>query len=142
MSRQLILLLEYAKDGCNTEHREINFSKIPNFKAQEILKNTGVKVHGALVVITASGIRHAIKQHSDHRQQQLRFQVGITDRDFLQIPDILLNPDEILKGNDSSREKQSLKFIKKINGKQYFVIMSLDTRGSLSLVFNTMFIKQ
>lgn len=135
------LLVAFAKTDLTNAHQEISLGKISNSQGQQINAGIGFKINGAIKILTAHGIRHAMKQHADHRQQQMRSQHGLVDTDFELIPSILNTPDQVLKGTVSSRGKDVLKFTKEIKGCRYFVIMSIEHYPELRIIFNTMYIK-
>ena len=62
-------LVAFAKTDITNEQREVVLGNVANFQAQEINKITGVKINGAKRIITSSGIRHAIKEHGNNKEQ-------------------------------------------------------------------------
>ena len=54
-------LLVFAKKDEESEYKEINFGVIPNFQAQEINKNTGIKINGATNVLSNFAINTYLK---------------------------------------------------------------------------------
>ncbi len=132
------LLVAFAKTDLTNTYQEISLGKISNSQGQQINAGIGFKINGAVKILTAHGIRHAMKQHADHRQQQMRSQYGLVDTDFELIPSILNMPNQVLKGTASSRGKDVVKFIKEIKGRRYFVIMSIEYHPELRIIFNTM----
>jgi phage-Barnase-EndoU-ColicinE5/D-RelE like nuclease3 len=71
---QIAKLIEYAKADVTNTHQEINFGNVPNFQAQEINFKTGIKVNGAIKVISSSGIIHTIKRHGNDKEETARGQ--------------------------------------------------------------------
>ena len=135
-------LVTFAKSDTTNTYSDVNFGNVPNFQAQEINAKTGVDVKGCKKYLTASGIRHAFSGHGNVELEKKNNQIAITDADFEHIPDILTNPDYLDRGNTNRRGNDAVLFIKKINGKNYHVIMSVvEERDETKLVFNTMYIK-
>lgn len=135
-------LVTFAKADKTNIHKEINFATVPNFQAQEIKAETGVFVRGASKILTAHAIRHALSGHSNDAMEKERGSVGIEDTDFELIPNILNEPDRIIKGNKGRKGYESIVFIKKIHFNEYNVVMSIrKSKNDVDLVFTTMFIK-
>jgi hypothetical protein len=65
-------LVSFAKTDNTNTHRELNLGKVPNFQAQSIAALTGVSINGAIKIISAYGIIHAIKRHGNHNEEQER----------------------------------------------------------------------
>ena len=136
---QIASLVAFAKANNTDETRVHEFGFIPNWQAQEINMETGVKVNEVTKVITDHGILHAIKQHGDDAIEKPRGQKGITDADFDLIPKIVADFDSVQKGNTKGGNK-GLLFIKKINNINYHVVMTLkNNRGNPKLEFSTMY---
>jgi phage-Barnase-EndoU-ColicinE5/D-RelE like nuclease3 len=135
-------LVQFAKHDTTNIDKVVNLGIVPNFNAQEIARIIGLKINGAKILITASGIRHAIKQHGNNKEQMERGQFGILDIDFEMIQNILTNADSIEKGNDK-RGKKSILFIKTIKSKKFHIAMSVHTsQEEIKIIFNTMYIKK
>ena len=136
-------LVKFAKTDTTNFYQEINFGIIPNFQAQTIASQTGVIVKGAKRYLSTIGIRHAITGHSNHKLESERGQIGITDTDFENIPDILNNYQQFERGNKHRNGSlESVVFIKTIGHKEYHIAMSINkSKENLKLVFSTMFIK-
>jgi len=140
---QIAKLIEYAKTDVTNTHQEINFGNVPNFQAQEINLKTGIKVNGAIKVISSSGIIHTIKRHGNDKEETARGQKGITDADFELIPSILANPDTINKGIVTGRGDQSIVFVKRVNSYDYHAVMAVKKKNDhITLFFTTMYAKK
>ena len=139
---KILDLVAFAKTDTTNEQKEVVLGNVANFQAQEINKITGVKINGAKRIITLSGIRHAIKEHGNNKEQIERGQIGIIDSDFELIQDILNRPDRLVKGNDK-RGKKSIMFIRLLGIKEYYIAMSLHpSKEDVKIIFNTMYIKK
>jgi phage-Barnase-EndoU-ColicinE5/D-RelE like nuclease3 len=134
-------LVAYARDATNTENREEEFGFFPNFQAQQINQATQVRLNDAIKIITSDGLRHAMKEHGNHVEENKRGQKGLTDADLNEIPNIVANFDSVQKGN-TKRGQPGVLFIKTINNVKYFVAMTLyRNRGDEKLQFSTMYAK-
>lgn len=140
---QIKKLIDFAKANPTTATQEINFGNIPNFQSQDIKAKTDLSVYGAKKVMSNHGIMHALKEHGNDVAETKRGQKGIVDADLELTPKILSEPDDVLKGNLTSRGEQGLVFCKKINGFTYYVVMAIRRKreGDL-LYFTTMYIKR
>lgn len=125
----------FARTDANNVDVKVNMGKVPNFQAQQIRADTGLKTNGAVKLITTGGIKHVIKRHANDKNNQL----GVTDQDFEEVPGILTNPDRVVKGMQNSRGNEALKFVKQIGNKEYHVVMALTRKNEL--ILNTMYIK-
>lgn len=144
MSKNIQALLEYALDRDNAEDQDINFGNIPNILAQDINRETGVAVRGAVKTLSCFGIRHAVDTHGDHAKENERGQgqIGIVEADFLLIPSIIGEPDSFERGHDK-KGKKSVVFIKRIGSRTYYVVMSITKDAPVAkFMFNTMYIKK
>lgn len=139
MSKISELVIAAGQGTAESEAHEFGF--FPNFIAQQINRDTGVKTNGVKRIITTSGIAHAIKEHGDEKLEKLRGQKGLTVSDFELIPKIVANYDRVEKGHEH-RGCKGLLFVKKINDTDYYVAMKLRMNGGdAKLEFATMYAK-
>lgn len=131
------------EDGCDPL-LELFLGNVPNFQAMPIIAQCNIDLRGCRKVINAYGINHAIKRHGNDVEEAKNQQIGICDVDFEEIPQILLNPDKLERGKDTSRGNPVLKFYKKIKNKNYIVLMTYLKGGRKGgkLEFDTMYIKK
>lgn len=135
-------LVIFTKKNPEVTDKQADLGNFPNAKAQQIAANTGVVVRGSKRILTAYGIRHALKGHGCDLEEKKRAQIGVIDSDFDLIPKILNDPDEVIRGFDGNRGKKALKF-RKVIGCEYWVVMSVfSQKGELILEFDTMYKKQ
>lgn len=136
-------LVTFAKADQTNTYKDVNFGYVTNLQAQEINAKTGVSVNGCKRCLTASGIRHAISSHGDLKSEKRKEnQIAITDADFELIPEILNNPDYLVRGGNNRRGNDAVEFIKAFKRKDYHVVMSVVVfKNGRELVFNTMYIK-
>ena len=133
-------LVNFAKADKTNTLKEINFSSIPNLQSKEIFDKTGVTVKGCFKKLSSFSIRHILNGHGNVEKENAIDQLAVTNEDFEYIPQILSNPDSIIKGNTNNNGRSnSVVFIKKINNHNYNLIMRLD---SGNLIVMTMFIKK
>jgi hypothetical protein len=127
----------------NKPYREIDFGRIQNFKAQEILQKTGVRVNRAKKILSSFEIVHAFRNHGDAVKEAKRTppQKGIVAADFEFIPGILSDFDYIQYGGRNGKGKDVIVFVKKIKGMLYHVVMaSSGAFEGANLYFNTMYV--
>lgn len=131
-----------------TGYEEINFGYIPNYQAQSINQQTGLKVNGSLKILSTFAITHILKEHGCGCKQEERGQKSVTEKDFEFIPSILSDYDEISFGGQNSKLKSCLLFKKKINNVTYHLIAcyseAKDSNNKMDnkLFVNTMYIKK
>jgi len=144
-------LVEYSKDNNNTEHREIEFGKVPNRLGQLIKQLiVGRECNRAPKIISSSQIRHVIKGHGNIKAESDRGQKAISDEDFKYIPQIVGNYDTIQKSSTpDAYGNPGILFTKKMKGVTYYVIMSVKSkkdsrtnRLEVKFDFATMWIKK
>jgi hypothetical protein len=142
-------LVIFAQKDAESEYKEINFGVIPNFQAQEINKNTGIKINGATKVLSSFAIKHIIKKHGSGSNQEERGQKTIAVTDFELIPLILKDPDVVSYVGKNSKGKESILFKKRIDAFTYFVAMAVaykknneTKKEEVTLFVNTMYAKK
>lgn len=104
---------------------KVSLGITPNYVAQSILAQTGLKVHGLNMEIDSQAVVHIIKEHGNNTEQQLRGQAGITPKDYTLIPDILKSPDSVIKGKVIRGGGDSLVYSKCIASRKYFLVMRI-----------------
>jgi hypothetical protein len=138
ITQTIAALVTCAKGTDKCECKDISIGKVFNAMALSIAATTGVRLFGVEKIISDYAVRHTIKRHGNDKEERERGQRGITSKDFELIPDILLNPDEVVKGS-IERGRQSILFIKAI-GDTYYAAFVLDDKRK-ELVFRTMYKK-
>lgn len=125
-------------------HDEIFLGFVHNQFGQKVGADTGVNIKGAKKILTAHAVRHAFVRHGNQKSEDERGQVGITEKDFDFLHDILTAPNSVVKGDVMNRKGHpTLLFSKKMRGRLYNVIASFVTsKDGNQLFFNTMFIKK
>lgn len=136
-------LINQARKGDITVYAPVSFGNIYNVVSQKINAETKVDCKGADVQITAYDISHIIKGHGvDAEKVAGRGQIGVTDKDFELIKEIIFEYDTVEKGNVIRRSK-SVKFTKNIKGINYTVTVSVDGHPpNRKMVVKTMYKRQ
>lgn len=143
-------LVAKARVGDGNTYEDVEFGKVSNIQGQQIKGIAdGIETNLFPKKITTSGISHAIKGHGDNLQESARGQKGLVDSDFEYVPQIVNNPDSIEFAGVDKSGNQAIRYIKKMKGLTYFVVMTIkykkdsrtkSTKGRLE--FATMFIKK
>ena len=99
-----------------------------------IKKITGIDISNRRQILSKDYIRHLFK----HSNETNPGQISITIDDIKKIPDILSNPDDIVKGSktlDASRKNKisSIRYIKADNTGKMFVIEAIPNKGDLQI---------
>lgn len=141
--RQFNEIIENAMDNKNAKG-SITLAKVDEETAIRIKDLTGIDTLHRNERITASNIRHILKQHGDKNIEINKGQIAITKKDLKKIPDVIANFDKIEKGNinkDRNGEHQTVKFIKEYNNSTIYVVEVVPNK-SKTLTIKTMWKKQ
>ena len=91
--------------------------------------------------VDSLAIRNVFKNHGDKQVETKRNQIAITKNDILKIPEIILNPDIVVKSEKTnSRGLAVIKYIKQYQDKYY--ILEEVRSGVKAIALNTMYIKK
>jgi phage-Barnase-EndoU-ColicinE5/D-RelE like nuclease3 len=104
------------------------FGKVPNYIAMKISRLTQVNIINADKFIKVNGLMHALKNHSNKKEQEKRGQLPLVYEDFFLIPEIVNNYDEVYRGNDDQHGNPGIYFIKNIKNIQFYVCMTFTTK--------------
>jgi hypothetical protein len=132
-------ILSADKDTSKRIHDKL-FEVSPEI-AQKIKEITGIDVSGYKHSIDKSEINHAINRHSNNKVEQSRSQLPITDEDLLNIPEILVAPDNIVGLKKDKMGRETIAFEKNIGDGNTLVYAAILT-GRRELAFQTMFKKK
>lgn len=119
----------------NQSKGNIYISKQTDSKIINIIKKlTGIDVTNRKHVLSKDYIRHLFK-HSDETNPG---QISITKEDIKKIPDIVSNPDNIVRGSDTldaSRKNKipSIRYIKTDNTGKMYVVEAIPEKGNLQI---------
>jgi hypothetical protein len=140
---QITKLIEYSREDTTNTYKDINFGQVPNYKAQEINLKTGIKINGAMKILSNQAIIHIFSNHGHDKKEGERGQKGVTDADCELIPSILSDYDDVFYGGKNSKGKESIVFVKVINNLKYHVAMAVSpSKDQINLFVNTMYIKK
>ena len=121
----------------------ITLAKVNKKVANRIKQITGIDTLDRGERISASDIRHILKQHGDKKIEASKGQLAITKADLRKIPDVIENFDRIEKGNinkDKNGEHQTVRFVKKYNNNTLYVVEVVPNK-SKTLTIKTMWKK-
>lgn len=121
----------------------ITLAKVNKKVANRIKQITGIDTLDRGERISASDIRHILKQHGDKKIEASKGQLAITKTDLRKIPDVIENFDKIEKGSinkDKNGEHQTVRFVKKYNNNTLYVVEVVPNK-SKTLTIKTMWKK-
>lgn len=116
--------LEAQIDNALSNNKSKNKSylgKVTNNISTKIKSLLGVDVRGRVHILLDNDIRHMINNHGNENIEKARNQLPITKEDIKNIPYILDNPDDIIKGS-SNKEGASIRYIKTFNDATSYVV--------------------
>jgi hypothetical protein len=115
----------------------VDYATVTSDQAKRIHESTGIWVDGSFVhMLDGSGLQHALRQHGNKTESQ-EHQLPLTGADFEMLPEIIANPDQIVKGKDSPRNNlKRIVYIKRING--HTLAVEEVRTGKRKLAFTTM----
>ena len=123
--------VDNAKSASN--NLKIYIGKIADNISQKIKDTLGFDVKGYNISIKNDAVRKILKDHGKEETELPRGQVPITENDFLQIPNIINNPDKITDGGNNVHGKPTLQFEKNLNGNTVVVTYVSDKHNNLEL---------
>lgn len=133
---ELKQVIEKAKKNPN-ERQKLVIGKVSD-KLQEKAKENGFNISGYSHDLDVSGTRHAIKGHSNEKTEEKRGQIGLTDKDFEQIPDIIYNFDNVTFGEEDSKGTPLVKYQKTFQDGTTIYIEEIRSRQK-TLTIKTMY---
>ena len=98
-----------------------------------IKNKLGINVDNYNISLKTDDVRKIFKDHGSEKTEISRGQVPITESDFLNIPEIINNPDVISQEGTSQQGKPAIKFEKNINGNNVVVTYVSDKHNNLEL---------
>ncbi len=102
--------------------------------ASNLIKNKlGINVDNYNISLKTDDVRKIFKDHGSEKTEIPRGQVPITENDFLNIPDIINNPDSISLEGKSPQGKPAIKFEKNIDGNTVVVTYVSDKHNNLEM---------
>ena len=134
--QQLRQFIHDAQNGKNL-NKKIYFGAISEEMAFRIKQETGIDVNKYNCTLRASEVRKILKDHGNEQSEALRGQRAITEDDFVMIPQIIQNPDQIILSDELFEGKPVINFVKVINGKT--TIAAYVSAKHLDLTVQTMY---
>jgi hypothetical protein len=133
-------LINQALREDSTVYASVSFGNIFNQNAQLINAETGVDCKGSEIIITSYDVAHIFKRHGNNKIELERGQIGVDEKDFELIKDIIFNYDNIERGKDL-RNAKSIVFSKRIIV-DYKLIVSVEGKlPNKKMVVKTLFKK-
>lgn len=131
-------LSEFIKKSLNDKSYtgKLYFGIVGEKLSARIKNDTGYDFYGKNVTLRADNVRKIIKDHGSLKSEEPRGQRAITQEDFTLIPDIIGEPNEIVKSTYNNRP--AALFVKRIDGSKITVI-AVDSGGSLDVYVQTMY---
>jgi hypothetical protein len=97
--------------------------------------DSGISIDGMAHTIDTSAIRHIIAQHGSDAKEQRRGQVGVSESDLKNIPEVVSAPDSVIFGAMNSRGQDLIAYVKKmIDGTTLYVEEVRVGRGRLAAI--------
>ena len=107
---------------------------------QTIADMTKVRVAGYDFALDAYSVRHVQDKHGTASTESSRGQRAVTADDFSKLPEVLNAPDKIIDGGKTEQGRDTLQYIKNIDGATYNAVYEIRT-GRKMLVLLTFWIK-
>ncbi len=133
---QLRQFIRDAVKGMNLD-KKIYFGFVSEELALRIKQETGIDVNKYNCTLRASEVRKILKDHGNEDTESLRGQRAITEDDFVMIPQIIQEPDQIILSDELFEGKPVINFVKTINGKT--TIAAYVSAKHLDLTVQTMY---
>ncbi len=118
--------------------RKLYFGRIGSTLAKRIKDVTGYNISGRNLTLRAGNIRKINADHGSEKREMIRGQRAITDADYLLIPIIVSQPDEVYPSPKEYLGKPVLMFEKVVDGSR-ITIVAVDSGGSYDLFIQTMY---
>jgi hypothetical protein len=138
-AKQKIIDVLIADADTSKRTHKILFEVSPQI-AQRIESITGINVTGYKHTIDKSEINHAINRHSNEKIEKSRGQIPITNEDFLFLPEIIQNPDNISGIGKDKLGRETIIFEKLVETSNIITYEAVLT-GKKELAFQTLFKK-
>ncbi len=144
---QIAELIDFAKQETG-EYREVTFGTVPNSMAQRINEVTGLRINGAIKILSSHTVTHILKRHSEDSNSDRPGQRSVTEKDLEHIPAIFSSFDEVGFAGENSKRKECLSFKKKIDNCVFHLIAcfseATDSNGrpQNKIFVNTLYIKK
>ena len=138
-----VLYKDFVREALLDKNYKKNFylGTISRELKEDIYKCTGLELTDYHVVIPSDNIRHALKEHSNQRREDLKGQVALNEQLLLKLPGVYNNPDIIrVSDHKDVRGRETIVFEKRING--IILVVNAISCGKQRLALDTMYIKK
>lgn len=142
LSKKEIVDLENQIDNAlsNSKSKAKRYlGKVTDGVANKIKSLLGIDVKNRKHVLADNDIRHMINQHGNQEIESRHGQIAITKEDIKNIPEIINNPDNIIKGTDN-KLGQTIRYIKRYNDHTTYVVEVVPDNSN-ALIIKTMWKK-
>lgn len=102
-----------------------SFRKLDKKESEKLQAETGLDLDNYSHSISNIGIKHAWKQHGNEKNENLRGQEAITEKDLELIPEITLNYDSVHVSSEQSEGRPVLVYKKKMGVEYVYLEMVL-----------------
>ncbi len=124
----------------NQYHKKAYFGYITSDLAQRIFASTNVDVTNYNCSISAYEIKKIRKDHGNEAKEALRGQRAITEKDYLLIPEIIFNADNITLSDKKYEDKPVLNFVKQNSPYERTTVTAVVSDKHMDLFVQTEFI--
>ena len=118
---------------------KIILGKVNDFARRKIQQLLGKDVSNKQHVLNDNNIRRILNDHGDPKIESERGQIAVTKEDIQKIPDILENPDYILKGT-KNKDGEAVRYVKEYTNNNTFVVEVIPDKSN-NLIIKTMWKK-
>ncbi|MEQ1554090.1 MAG: hypothetical protein ABL929_07925 [Ferruginibacter sp.] len=113
------LVLFSIKDK-TVQNKIVGLGIVSDTQAVMLKAKTGFNLAGYKRVIDKYAIKHTLKKHGNEKQEKLRGQIAVTEKDFENIPEIVQSQNVIFSGKNR-QGKDCLLYEAKIGNTYYYV---------------------
>ena len=110
-----------ALDG-DIAGKKMYFGAIPSDLARDIYDKTGEKVENYNLSLSSDNIKKIYKDHGNESKEKTRGQRAVTEDDFVYIPTVIQEPDNIIKSPEPYNGKPAVRFVKTTGNSKYTVV--------------------
>lgn len=118
--------------------KKMYFGAIPNDFAQFIQSKTGLNVENFNCTLASNEIRKIIKSHGNEAVENKRGQRAVTEDDFVNIPTVIQDSDDITLSPNLYNDKPVINFVKNLNGR--ITVSAVISDKHLDLYIQTAFV--
>lgn len=132
-------LIEFVNKSLTDQSytKKMYFGTVGEALAEHIMDATGFDFEGLNVTLRADNVRKIFSDHGESAVEEPRGQRAVTDKDFLNIPEVIGASDTLTSGTYKGRP--AAEFKKTINGSKITVFAVASGKSSLDLFVQTMY---